>query len=401
MFRILAFVAVFACLATAEIAGSDPEEESTSSPAPVEANGFRFDASYVVDWSQIATGRHRRSEAVLGLLDLRLELDLEALFGLKGGTFASDYYMKRGRSVSEDVGDIQGISNMDGIDFRQLHELWYQQWLFDDFLRIKVGKVDANSEFAFVNSAEELINSSAGVSPTVLHMPTYANSATSINVFSYPTSWMYAGVGYYDVPATICAPQDPMHSMAEMKRRNGKYWIGEIGFAWRNEKLGSGHLAVGPWYHFGYLDASEVATMSSSVGFYAVFEQQLWEQRAASRGGERDLKLFLQLGSADDSVSEFANHASFGLISTGLLPGRDEDVAGFMMSFVDLSDEHRLHFERNETTLEAFYHLQITQFLGITSDIQYVIHPSGSPALANALVATARIEVGFGLGDQD
>ena len=66
---------------------------------------------------------------------------------------------------------IQAFVNNDADDFTALYELWYEQYLFDDVVRVKIGKLDANSEFAYVEHGGEFIHSSPGVSPSILSFP--------------------------------------------------------------------------------------------------------------------------------------------------------------------------------------------------------------------------------------
>lgn len=97
-----------------------------------------------------------------------------------------------GRNGSDDAGDFQGFSNIDADrDFFQASEYWWKQRLFGDKLRIKVGKAAANSEFAFVASAGDFINLSAGFSPTIFLLPSYPEPALGVNAFVYPTDWFY------------------------------------------------------------------------------------------------------------------------------------------------------------------------------------------------------------------
>jgi len=164
----------------------------------LERAGVVMEGSYVFDWATVLTGGIRQRDTTRGLIDLNITLDLEALAGLGDGTLFFDVYAQHGRNVSDDAGDLQGISNIDADDVTEIAELWYEQWLANDRLRLKVGKVDANSEFAFVDAAGEFINSSAGVSPTLFVLPTYPDPAWSLNLFAYPSRGIYAGVALYD-----------------------------------------------------------------------------------------------------------------------------------------------------------------------------------------------------------
>ena len=92
-------------------------------------------------------------------------------------SFFVSYQVQRGDNGSTKVGDIQGYSNIDEDNFSQLNEAFYQYQGQGWFSR--VGKTDANSEFAVADNALGFINSSMGVSPTLVGLPTYPHPALS------------------------------------------------------------------------------------------------------------------------------------------------------------------------------------------------------------------------------
>jgi len=94
-------------------------------------------------------------------------------------------------------------------------------------------------------------------------------------------------------------------------------------------------------------------------------------------------------------------HLALGAAWTGALPGRDGDAFGVMASYVHFGDEARFagtFDEDDELAVEAFYKFQLTRWLTLKPDLQYIINPSGrGPAgdIDNALVGTVRLEVAF------
>jgi carbohydrate-selective porin OprB len=67
-----------------------------------------------------------------------------------------------------------------------------------------------------------------------------------------------------------------------------------------------------------------------------------------------------------------------------------------MLSLVSLSPEEGVAFDSQEKVWELFYRLQLSRFVGLTSDIQYIVDPSGLTSSANTLVATFRFELSIG-----
>lgn len=80
-------------------------------------------------------------------------------------------------------------------------------------------------------------------------------------------------------------------------------------------------------------------------------------------------------------------------MTKGTFDGRDDDEAGVMWSFGKLSSKSSA--EHDEHNIKAFYKLQIFGSVSITPDIQYIVHPSGDPAIKNTWVGTLSFVVAF------
>ena len=122
-----------------------------------------------------------------------------------------------------------------------------------------------------------------------------------------------------------------------------------------------------------------------------------------------ELRVFGRLGFApweDRSLAGF--YAEAGLNYRGLLPGRGRDFFGVGFAYTDLSgDLRRLAREANrfrgtrdarpdyEATLELTYQANLAPWLSVQPDLQYLVHPGGSPRYGNALVLGVRTVVTF------
>ena len=79
----------------------------------------------------------------------------------------------------------------------------------------------------------------------------------------------------------------------------------------------------------------------------------------------------------------------------GLLPNRDDDVTGVMVSWAKLTDEAGAGFtDHSETAIELFYRYQLGPHLSLKPDLQYIANPGGVGA-KDAIVGTLRLEIGF------
>jgi carbohydrate-selective porin (OprB family) len=76
------------------------------------------------------------------------------------------------------------------------------------------------------------------------------------------------------------------------------------------------------------------------------------------------------------SISLQLLQAAGGLLYYGIIPGRDHDVAAVSVIAGVFSNRAPAH--GTETVIEANYRIQLTRWLYLTPDLQYVIHPNGS-----------------------
>src|SRR5690606_725981 len=129
----------------------------------LEDHGIDLNIDLTMDISSNFTGGISRGTVYRQLLQVGLEIDTERLFGWEGGTFFVNFANYVGKDGTDElVGDLQGFDEMDAFDFAAVTDLWYEQRLFEDRFRVVIGKADANEFFAFVESADFFLNSSAG-----------------------------------------------------------------------------------------------------------------------------------------------------------------------------------------------------------------------------------------------
>lgn len=344
--------------------------------------GFDIGGDYTMDWSVALKGGLSQRGVARGLLTQHLSFDPKPLLGIEGGQLFAQYIYRHGRNGSDDIGDIQGYSNIDADRLSKAEEFWYEQRLLADRIRIKAGQVDANSEFAFVEAASEFLNSSAGYSPTILDMPTYPQPRLSLNLFAYATTNFYVGGGVYGAS---------VEDGADFENPFGIFETGLTKPA--SDRLGAGRVAIGGWHSARAYDCFHGGSQEGASGFYAVAEQQVWREDPKDAENKQGLALFAQYGFGDKDVSDVAHHISAGLRYAGLIPGRDDDSAGLMCSYARLSRANGSPHAHDENALEWYYRVQVTGCLSLQPDLQWISNPGGAPG--DALVGTLRMKIDF------
>jgi porin len=356
--------------------------------------GISIEGANVLDWSRVTSGGLRRRSATRSLLDLRLTVELKSLTGIDAGTVWARYYSFLGRSASRDIGAIQNFSSIDFDEHRhQLAELWYEQRFLNETVRVKIGKVDANTEFAFAENAAEFINGSMGFSPTILGMPTYPDPAMSVNLFVYPSDHLYAGFASYDGAGQRGVSTGSRGPSTFFRQPNHFFHIGEIGTRWNIPSVRlPGRLGIGGWHHNGHFERFDGGEKSDTSGLYVVLDQMVWRVESVDEEQPKGIGMYFQYGSADESVSEIKRHFGGGLIWRGPIPGRDDDALGLGISRAALSSARNAGFDkRYELAVETFLKIQITPWLSAKPDVQYIVNPSGDRNIRSAVVAGTRL----------
>lgn len=370
----------------------------------LDEHGITLEIGYTADFFYNMRGGLNTSDAdqYRGLLGIGLTLDTGKMGLWENGTAFISMLENHGRDITErHVGDLQALNNADAPNRTRLYEFWYEHSVWDGGLRVKLGKMDANNDFAAPDYGGEFIHSSPGFSPTI-PIPTWPDPALGIAVFVEPADWLYLRAAVYDAEGSgtrggfETAFHRPDHSFA----------IYEVGLRPRLSLWGRAELPgtyrVGGFHHSGewdvYFDDLDgrfaPRTHRGNSGLYLVFDQQLYRERPEDEGDEQGLGVFFQFSWVPSDYNEITQHYGGGLQYVGLLPGRDDDVFGIGIHHVSLSGNVQSLEERySETAIETFYKCQLTEFMSIKPDLQYIANPGGDGR--DAVVAGVRLEMSF------
>jgi porin len=325
--------------------------------------------------------------------DLNLAFDTEKLLQFKDGEFYIDFEDHAfGNPSATLTGDLQIFDKQNDPPYLQVFEMWYQQKIGDVF-RIKLGKIDANTEFDVIDNGAQFINSSSQLSPTIFVMPTTPDPMPAADFFFTPNSSWYAsfGIAYSNRSDTFGELIDNPASVQPAKY--GAFLIGETGLKWENapEFHHAGNFKIGGWGHTGTFTRFDGTQQNGTFGGYAILDQTLWQPAGEPDAG-RGLRSFLDLGVTQDDISLVNRHFGAGVTWTGLFDSRPGDVIGITPEYAHISRQAGLPHPY-ELAIETFYQWQLTPWAFVQPDLQYIVHPGGSHA--NALVATMRLQIAF------
>ena len=385
-------------------------------------HGVNITGSFVMDsvWNYRG-GLSTNQNVMIEQFFVNLDVHTEPLIGLPGGRFHITYQSRHGRPASGTLtGDALGILCNDGgpqFYYGQIGEMYYEQTLGKNLdgdkplMRIKIGKsgggeflstkyfadfLTTNEQPAYTEYLAGFLNAAIGWDPTIVGQPTSPSEAFGVSVFIAPYDWLYMGFAIYDGSSSR-GVDTGQNGIGTFFDNPGDYFLmQETGFQWEHlGQLGEGHLAFGVWGNTAEFDKYSGGTRRGAAGPYVLLDQQLFKPHRKGPNDKRELRGFVQWGWADPEITNISQYVGWGLRWIGLIPTRDHDMAGIAMSCGGFSDVREAGFTKDwEINIEAFYRIEVTPWLHITPDLQYIINPGGQ-GLPDALAGILRLELSF------
>lgn len=266
---------------------------------------------------------------------------------VEGGQILSH---RRDLDLTENIGAVGGVN--DNLDTEQivLAELWWEQRFADDTVVLVLGKIDASVYLAGNSAADD---GSTLFLSTVLSTKSsvpFPDNGLGANLTVTPNEDWYVSFGISDAAAVTT--QSPFSTLDEDKAFIG----GEIAFTPTFDEYEG-------IYRFMFWGVEGEGNAEDGSGIAVSFEQQLPNQ----------IRAFVRAGYADKDVSDFEYTASAGVNIESPF-GRVDDLIGLGVGWVHPADDTL----NDETTIEAFYRVQVLETLAITPDLQFIINPGES-----------------------
>lgn len=368
----------------------------------MESRGITSEAVLTTDFLYNTRGGVEEDGAVLGNFDLTFEVDTAKTGWWENGTFFF-YFLgdfNFGGPMTEITGDLQTASNIEADEAFKLYEAWYEHHFADDRLSLLVGLHDFNGEFDVLEYASLFINSSFGISPDISQTGPSIFPTTSLaaRLKVQPSDRSYVMAAVYDgVPGD---PDDPPSTAIILKEEDGVFAAIEAGLSEGEPGQAAYYkVAAGAWVHTAEVENFDGQPHDDNHGFYLIGEKTLYAETDDGQG----LGAFIQLGFSDEDWNQIASYWGAGLNYTGIVPGRDHDVAGLAVAsarngdkFMEfIKEAEGAGVEHTETAIELTYRAEVRPWLFVQPDLQYIINPSMNPSIDNALQVGARVEMVF------
>ncbi|WP_250625628.1 carbohydrate porin [Pinirhizobacter soli] len=351
--------------------------------------GVDIFSSYQVQTADIVHGGVKRGTETNNQILLGANFDMHKLVGIDNGIFTFAVSDRYGANASTLAGVRVTIDSNygEGENFR-LANMSFRQNFYQGRLSYQLGWFPAAAEFDYTAILCSFLNQGFCGHPNSLAADTSGfqnppGAQLGARVTGFITKDVYLKVGVFDVNPTRFTDEKQGFRLSR-EGRTGEIYLSELGW---NASLGErglvGHYKIGAYY-----DTSEAPDVVNpkimhtgrDSGWLAV-DQMVYGIGPDARRG---LVLFLNLTQANASSSIIESYNSAGFVFQGPFASRPDDVLSLGWAKSNLN--HRkleAQIERRpsfgyigaERYIDLSYKIQLTPWMFITPDVQYLIHP--------------------------
>jgi porin len=364
-----------------------------------EGPSFSLSASYTGDLRRNTTGGLALGTAYTDAVDLGLVWVNDGLFpGTRMTTNFSVMHLS-GKGISEHyLGDLQGVNNIEGPHGWKLYESWVEFGFGGSSSTLRAGVMDLNAEFDAPVTGGLFTSSPFGIGTEF--------SQTGVNG---PVCWPTTGIGiraagefsssvHWRLGAYDGSPghDDDSFMSAQVSGDDGAILAGEIEYS--SERVHK--LAFGMWSYttaFERLDApitGQAGEQHGNTGFYAHFDTRIGSAGAVDFDGA------LRAGKAEARFNPVDRFASAALTASHLFASRPGDTLGLGVAWARLGHDYLSlrsfggqPATSAETTFELVYRAELTPWISLLPNVQFVRDPGADPTLDDSWVAGLRFEL--------
>jgi porin len=369
--------------------------------------GIQYGINYTGEYYNVTSGGVSRGSTYNGLIETYVDLDLEKMFGWKGGVIHANAYYVHGIGPTTKTGSLFAVSNLEGLEALRLDELWFEQSLLDDKLKVKLGSIAADTEFFISDTAAAFLNGTfgwAGILATDMIQggPAYPLASMGARIAYTPNDNLAILAGVFNG-----SPADPYADDPQASNRHGvDFRFGDgvlliVEGAFKYDVGLPGTVKVGGWRQFDapdgiYFNFRTGEPVDQDSGVYGIIDQQIWKN-----GDDQAVSIFGRVSGSPEGHSLMDVYFDTGVLFSGFVPGRTKDTFGAAFGYGQISSDV-LRYDPDtgfsatyESVLELNYTAQIRPGITLTPDFQYFWNPGAVAEVNHAAVFGARANINY------
>ncbi len=367
--------------------------------------GVTFDFNNIGDFQADVSGSQTHHGTYFGRFRASADVDLSKLYDFDGEFFFSSIY-QYGQNLSGRYLHVNTLtSSIAGEETERIDQAWYQQGLFNNLFKVKLGQIAAVNEFGATDFFDILFNDEIGYAPNALFAarqpfsPAGKPGAIVWSDLSVITPGLYAKAGVF---TAFDKPYRPDDYGVDYNDDFNHGWVAsfELGYQEPNAHYpGVYKLGINVNDSDGYSNPFTDEKYTGDYTAYGIVEKTVYHP-VDDRGQlklNKGLDLLLECVGAPGDRNPLEYEVLAGARYTGLIPGRDQDKVGLGFIYSGNGDAFSQayatlhgHGLAGEATTEVDYQFNPMPWFSFQVDGQFIVNPGGDVQRAEITVIGVR-----------
>lgn len=374
-----------------------------SEGGPLEAldvDGVDVSASYTNNLAGNPVGGVRQGFTYADSIEFGVEIDFGKIAGWHGLSLTAGAFDRNGRSLSDEaIGNVFTVQQVYGGQTFSFYTLFLEQELADGKAALKAGRFGVGDDFATSDLYELYMNYGIDSNPQTLGLnPAFTTSPEAVwgamaridpvdgwsvlaGVFQTTAIDLYTGHGFDWA----------------IDGGDGVLMIAQASWSPVIRRSGGGAGLPGRYGFGGFASTGQGGPEPASAthGFYWQAEQMVYREGESGEEGMSVWAVAVLMEPLESAAVPFQVNA--GVVYTGLIPSRAEDVAMIGLASGRIGDVD-MGFPAGggwECVIELGYRVQLPGTAFVQPNLQWILQPGGSEETPNALVLGAQMGISF------
>ncbi|MFA5143535.1 MAG: carbohydrate porin [Candidatus Omnitrophota bacterium] len=390
----------------------------------IEDKGVTIESTIVADTLGNVSGGKRQGARYNNSMSYDINFDLEKFAKMMGTQFHISGLWRAGESVSAAcIGNVFVASSIYGTQQFRFFGLYLDKMFLDKKLNIRIGRLAAGDDFAsdsiYWNFVTNAIDGNPIAIPLNLYFPCYPISTWGVRAKYNFTDEFYTKSALYNGDPGVQQLGNYGFDFS-FRFKRGLIFCQELGYTPTFKGL-PGRYKAGFYYNGGtfrdqYTDINGMpavvtgADFKKHIGNYGLyFHASQTIYKPAKTDCDEGLTPFAVVTLAPDNINQFPFFIDGGFIYKGLVPTRHHDITCVGFAYGRYADSiyrsERMNREANgnlNTPLQTYelifdfsHKIEITPWMFMQPDFQYIVNPSGTNNIDDAFVVGTRFGLTF------